>query len=646
MKKKTLFSLLGLTVVAGLCMLGSALVSQPKTVSAAASTVSVERYGATMISGDVKYAYDQLVTYVARKNPAATVPFDDSTKSVSETDLNLARDVFISDYPECFWYRGAGTYYGSSSKITKLEPDYIFAGATLTAAQDAVDAAAETILSGVPTGADVYETALYLHDAVAERIEYREVGQHQTVYGALVSGKAVCAGYAAAYQLLLQRSGIKAISVTGASRNIPHAWNAVWLDEDTCVYTDVTWDDQEDELYHYYFNLSRAEMEEDHVTNTGIFKLPSCNHTNESYFDKNGNVLKDTTTVAEATEWFEPKDETTRTAVLCDESAAGVREWLTNNGKRLYEDLGGVLSAEYGFTWETMGKEIHLTVTGKFIGNFYTVQFVTGDQIKLGTSGALRQFVKWGEKIEETSFTLTDSQEYYFPKSYLTFKNGLTVKWKSYAEIVVSGTPLANTTLTLEAPTRKQALPAPTVEFSLTSNTSGVLSGLEVGMEYRQSNTLTWTNVTEAGDVTFDDISDGFTLYVARRATDVTEKDGVKTFRVTKPDAPELTFVNPKGEDGTGSISTTEAHEYSTDGGKTWTDCGGELTGLSAGTYYVRTKWNGLQTSSKIRRIELTLEDGEEGLLSSCGISVAGAPLLGVLLLVGGAVLLKKRSRE
>ena len=64
-------------------------------------------------------------------------------------------------------------------------------------------------------------------------------------------------------------AGITAWTVTGVSQKpgsseqIPHAWNVVWLDADTCVYTDVTWDDQ-NPVSHLYFGLTDAEIKKDH----------------------------------------------------------------------------------------------------------------------------------------------------------------------------------------------------------------------------------------------------------------------------------------------------------------------------------------------------------------------------------------------
>lgn len=69
-----------------------------------------------------------------------------------------------------------------------------------------------------------------------------------TAYGALLEGKAVCAGYARAYMLLAQAAGFEVIYVTSPEMN--HGWNAVRLDGVT-YYIDCTFDDPTPDMGQY-----------------------------------------------------------------------------------------------------------------------------------------------------------------------------------------------------------------------------------------------------------------------------------------------------------------------------------------------------------------------------------------------------------
>ncbi|MBQ9806020.1 MAG: hypothetical protein IJW49_05895 [Clostridia bacterium] len=263
-------------------------------------------YGKTIASGTVLYAYEQLEESIARTIPASTIYFD-REKQVTEEDLKTAARLFTSDRPDCFWFQKNYTFTTIENIVIECQPTYNFTGDKLEAAREELETAVDSFLTALPEGQEPYQIALSLHDALAKHVKYEKVGYHQTAYGALVDEKAVCAGYAAAYQLLLQRAGIPSYTVTGtaidpsdalSTEPVAHAWNAVWLSDGECVFTDVTWDDALDYTYHYYFNLSFEEMEQDHVTDTAYFEPISCNHNTYSYFDRTLSVNVDDTATA------------------------------------------------------------------------------------------------------------------------------------------------------------------------------------------------------------------------------------------------------------------------------------------------------------------------------------------------------------
>lgn len=99
------------------------------------------------------------------------------------------------------------------------------------------------------------DTIVYDEDALASAEEYNymyvdpEFNDSFNAYGALIDGKCVCAGYAAAFKLLAQEAGLEAIVVTGyLDGNLSHAWNKVKIDDEWQI-VDVTNNDNE-----YFFN--------------------------------------------------------------------------------------------------------------------------------------------------------------------------------------------------------------------------------------------------------------------------------------------------------------------------------------------------------------------------------------------------------
>ena len=294
-------------------------------------------YGATTISGNALELYNILVENVMRETPVSRIKLSSSDKYTID-DFYLARLIFLSDYPENFWWGGAASYSRNSSDyLLSLELEYAYSGAELEIMRDALDEACDEILAGLPSGS-VFDKALYLHDAVAERVTYKFTDNDQTPYGALVEREAVCNGYATAYQLLLQRAGIRAWTVNGTSRGENHAWNVVWLSESVCVYTDVTWDDQ-DTVMHYYFNMSLDEISIDHNTNSD-FDLPACGHDGYSYDDLSPDlkVLNDHDSAYVLAGFFGEEQQGVRKAQFYyygDDFGA----WLSQNGSSLVKYL-------------------------------------------------------------------------------------------------------------------------------------------------------------------------------------------------------------------------------------------------------------------------------------------------------------------
>jgi phosphotransferase system HPr-like phosphotransfer protein len=99
-------------------------------------------------------------------------------------------------------------------------------------------------------------------------------------YGALVNHKAVCSGYAKAFDLLAKKCGLSTIVVTGeainsSSQNGAHAWNQIYLDGEW-YNVDVTFEDPitdvilpYGQLFNNYINRTDAEFSSNHIRANG-----------------------------------------------------------------------------------------------------------------------------------------------------------------------------------------------------------------------------------------------------------------------------------------------------------------------------------------------------------------------------------------
>lgn len=237
-----------------------------------------ERYGYTQLNENQQELYEKIHEAVAAKDTKEIVDgylggslVIDDLELYSEDVYETLR-MFVADYPEYYWFDGTVGIAPLPSGMILCLTGFQYSH---TDDDDAAqfEAAAAALLEDCPNGSD-YEKALYIHDVLVDHIVY-DLGwqSEQSAYSALVNGRAVCAGYARSYQYLLNCVGIDAWTVEGYAGEIengqpelePHAWNLVWIDG-TCVYTDVTWDDQKTYLFHSYFNRCLNEIDNDHTT--------------------------------------------------------------------------------------------------------------------------------------------------------------------------------------------------------------------------------------------------------------------------------------------------------------------------------------------------------------------------------------------
>lgn len=199
-------------------------------------------------------------------------------KTVSASDVKTAFEAVIGDHPEMFWLEtGYSSKYLANGQCVEIDLKYNSTADDLESAKHRFDAAAQNLITGAASLDSNYEKEKYVHDALASAVTYDlTADMNQSAYSALVNGKSVCAGYARAYQYLLQQLGIPCYYCTGYSGG-DHAWNIVKL-EDGYYNVDVTWDDAAAIRYDY-FNKTDADFASTHVRQNLSVYLPACNGT-------------------------------------------------------------------------------------------------------------------------------------------------------------------------------------------------------------------------------------------------------------------------------------------------------------------------------------------------------------------------------
>lgn len=240
-----------------------------------AQVVQSGRYALLLMCGDPAQAIIALPRFIASPNTAGFFEryIQNSRSAVQVTpDPNYPdRELFTPPNEEDM------SIYDTSALLSAWEKGD---PSGLSGHDKEIYAAAEKILDEIATGdmTDLEkETAVYAW--LTANVDYD--WSHMDVmaetardaygpYGGLVNRSAVCLGYAASFQLLMDMLGIDCVTVVGAGSHstADHAWNVVKLDGKWyCV--DAAWDANGREYlggeYEWrYFNLTSDEMAEDH----------------------------------------------------------------------------------------------------------------------------------------------------------------------------------------------------------------------------------------------------------------------------------------------------------------------------------------------------------------------------------------------
>lgn len=152
------------------------------------------------------YAYDKITAGIGASE--AEISVYNGTNAITQAEIKTVLDAYRRDHTEHFWMGNSYSISYTTATVISLRPTYIMSGAELETAKETFDDAVDEMLSGITSVMSEYEREKLLHDRLAAKITYVETSNAHNAYGAIVEGKAVCEGYAEAYQYLLQCAGL------------------------------------------------------------------------------------------------------------------------------------------------------------------------------------------------------------------------------------------------------------------------------------------------------------------------------------------------------------------------------------------------------------------------------------------------------
>lgn len=194
--------------------------------------------------------------------------------------------------PELFY---VSNVYELKSVMDTAHIQYSIPKDTAKKVAEEMAAAADSIWKRIsPTQTDA-QKLLMIHDAIAERCTYAELGHYDSVLGPLLEGYALCEGYAKTFLYVARRGGLQAMCVTGKSwRGELHVWNIAQING-RYYNIDVTWDDDDSymgNIAHSCFAVPDRNFT-DHKTDLTAYQPPACTDGAESYYRQRGLVLSE-----------------------------------------------------------------------------------------------------------------------------------------------------------------------------------------------------------------------------------------------------------------------------------------------------------------------------------------------------------------
>lgn len=257
---------------------------------------------------DLQNLYEMLDQYANKSSVEKIVA--DGTFSVKE--ISQALEAYKNDNPQVFWLDDTFEYSHFGSK-TGIILSFIYDGDELSQMKQNFDAKVSEIIANAPTNSTDYDVELYINDYIVDNCQYDKegaaaadngetLGNEHNAYGALIDQKAVCDGYSAAFQLLCNKLGIECVSIQGTSKDEPHMWNGVKINNEW-YHTDVTWNDSDEYVHserYFYLNLTTEQIKADHTINLSygevsddnfdentIYNIfvPSCTSQTYNYFN-------------------------------------------------------------------------------------------------------------------------------------------------------------------------------------------------------------------------------------------------------------------------------------------------------------------------------------------------------------------------
>lgn len=339
------------------------------------------RYAKNQLTPDEQYLYDQLVAGIDAMSPEIPDLYPDKDR------IFAVASAIHRDYPEFFWFNGAGevetSLMGGVPVSAVYRPKYTMDSTARASCQQQIDQWTADCLSGLYADATDYDKVLTIFRYIIDHTDYQKVDSNSIV-NVMVNGSGLCGCYAMTTQYLLNRVGVDCTYVRGMAHGEDHAWNLVWLDGNPC-WLDTTWGDPVfeggnpgDGPCYDYFCITTADLLRTHIVEDTI-PIPDCVCEDYNYYRRSGQYFDayDRSALVYPVEQAILRGEKQISLRFSDGAYPAAKEGLFTNAeifdlfKAVDDDLGTTFSQTKQYTYtgsESMGSITLIIPTekGKF----------------------------------------------------------------------------------------------------------------------------------------------------------------------------------------------------------------------------------------------------------------------------------------
>lgn len=264
-------------------------------------------YGRSFLPPLEQQVYDELAEKAGQYDFDSNIPVP---PQLEEYDVALLTAYFYYDYPQYYWAVLELTLdEATGARALRITAAEGLSAELVRNRQDEIDDVAKLFFGDIE--GDVFETVVSVHDRLVEQVSRDSSFEWDSgnIYGALAGKKAICDGYAKAFQYLMSLKGIPCIYFQGESGNgTPHAWNAVYI-EDGWYYVDVTWDAlSPGRVLHTHLGITLEELLREREFSAEQYpEIVDADSTEYNYFYRKGFAVSqddDSGTVRELAEAF------------------------------------------------------------------------------------------------------------------------------------------------------------------------------------------------------------------------------------------------------------------------------------------------------------------------------------------------------